>query len=173
MSKRKTTNRGRDLRRTETQAAYMNEMSRTVTGERGRTDGRLKQSVVTGESPKLRRKTPRTFRNASLTRTDLERLPSDATAHVDGRGKVKLVTYNGEPRERAKPDAGDYKPRAGHEHGRTIPRGLDPTLPGCIDAIDALARRDRERERTRVRPGAFAQPARKRRTFAERFGLDT
>lgn len=88
---RQRKSRGRDLKHTETQAAL--EVSRRVTNERGRTDGLEKVGAVSAVSPNLRRKPPRTFRNPSLTRSDLANLPPDAKVQVNGAGLAKLAVY--------------------------------------------------------------------------------
>lgn len=57
MATRKRTNRGRDLRHTETQAGI--DVTRYV-AERGKTPGMLKLGAVPASSPRLRRRFPRT-----------------------------------------------------------------------------------------------------------------
>jgi hypothetical protein len=58
MAKR-SSNRGRNLKRTETQAKV--NVSRYVSGERGRTNGIESLSAVAASSPRLRRKPPNSY----------------------------------------------------------------------------------------------------------------
>ena len=164
MSKRKTSNRGRDLRHTETQAQV--DIKRYVTNERGRTDGRSAQSAVSGVSPNLKRKTPSTFRTPSLTRADLQDVPTDALAHVTKDGRVKLVEYVGTPTQRVrKTDA--YRPNGGHELGTPNVKGLRPMSETPEDA-KARARRERATVETPKYGGTFARTERLSRYSAFR-----
>lgn len=172
MSKRKTSNRGRDLRHTETQAQV--DIKRYVSNERGRTDGRSAQSAVSGVSPSLKRKTPSTFRSPSLTRADLECVPTDAQAHVTRDGRVKLVTYVGTVSARPRGVAvGGYVPTGGHEKGTPTPKGI-PATHEVRDTLKSHA----EREKTALDAlspfgGTFARTERKSKYAAFRERADT
>jgi hypothetical protein len=101
---KRTKSRGRDLKHTETQAAL--NVSRKVSGERGRTDGRESIGAVSAASPKLQRKSPSLKRSPNMTRDDLingeksrEHYPD--VYHVTKRGVVKMRTYYRVPNSEA------------------------------------------------------------------------
>ena len=163
MSKRTRTNRGRNLKRTESQAQL--EVSRRVTNERARTDGRESIGAVATPSLKLKRKKPREHVSANMTKADLTResIPTGAQAHVTRDGRVRMLTYTGESigtaqaRESTrKTRESDYRPRAGHEHGTAQARGIrEHGLGIAREALDKLAEHDRERDTEHGIPGTF------------------
>jgi hypothetical protein len=96
MAVKKSKSRGRDLRHTETQAGL--NVSRKVSGERGRTDGVEKIGAISAASPKLRRKKPSEKRSPNMTRDDLingemSRPFYPDVLHVTKTGVVKMRTY--------------------------------------------------------------------------------
>lgn len=100
MAVKKSKSRGRDLKHTETQAGL--NVSRYVSGERGRTDGREKLSAVSAASPKLRRKAPSVFRSPNLTAADIAAakearpfFPNEV--HMTKNGAVKMLRYFVDP----------------------------------------------------------------------------
>jgi hypothetical protein len=77
------------------------EIRRDVRGQRGSTDGREAVSAISARRVKLGHKEPRTQAATNMTSDDLERLKDQpsATAHVNARGAVKMVTYYRPPEE--------------------------------------------------------------------------
>ncbi len=99
---KRSKSRGRDLRHTETQAGI--NVSRKVTGERGRTDGVEKIGAISAASPKLRRKKPSEKRSPNMTKADLINGESSRPfypdiLHVTKTGVVKMRTYYRTPNE--------------------------------------------------------------------------
>jgi hypothetical protein len=99
MARKKSNNRGRDLRRTETQAAL--DIGRYVTNERGRANGKEKLDVVSGVKPGLRRRKPSEKRSPNLTADDIGRITPrkyfPAEVHSTKDGRVKMVRYFVDP----------------------------------------------------------------------------
>jgi len=95
MAVKRNKSRGRDLKHTETQAAM--DISRKVSNERGRTDGRESIGAVSAVSPGLRRKRPVEFRSPNLTAADIARMPMDAKVAFNGNGAAKIATWRIDP----------------------------------------------------------------------------
>jgi hypothetical protein len=88
MAAKRSKSRGRDLKHTETQAAI--NVSRRVSGEKGRTDGVEKIGAVSAAKPGLRRRKPRVKATQNMTRSDVANsvLPD---AYVTKSGLVKML----------------------------------------------------------------------------------
>lgn len=94
--RKRRSNRGRDMRHTETQAQL--DVNRKERGKAGSTDGTYKVAM-SAASPGLNRRKPRTKSTAAyLTRADIEngekgRENYPDLLHVDKRGRVHMRTY--------------------------------------------------------------------------------
>jgi len=95
MAIKRSKSRGRDLKHTETQAGI--DITRYVSNERGRTDGRESIGAVSAVSPGLRRKRPSEFRSPNLTAADIARMPPDAKIAFNGNGAAKIATWRVDP----------------------------------------------------------------------------
>lgn len=95
MAIKRNKSRGRDLKHTETQAQL--DVTRYVTNERGRTDGRESIGAVSAVSPGLRRKQPSVKRSPNLTAADIARMPADAKVAFNGIGAAKIARYFVDP----------------------------------------------------------------------------
>jgi hypothetical protein len=88
MAAKRSKSRGRDLRHTETQAGI--DISRIVSGERGRTNGVEKIGAVSAIKPGLRRRKPRTKAAQNMTRSDVANSEL-SDAYVTKSGLVKML----------------------------------------------------------------------------------
>ena len=100
MAVKRSKSRGRDLKHTETQAGI--NVSRKVSGERGRTDGREAIGAISAASPKIQRRKPSLKRTPNLTREDIAAMPTARPhypneLHMTKTGAVKLARYFVDP----------------------------------------------------------------------------